>query len=170
MEIKFEKGSYVKYSTNGVCLVDEIGVPDFRADDPADYYILTPLSAKSTTIFVPVDSEVLVSKMRPLLTKEEIDDTVNAVKNDDIEWISDRKERANKFSEILASDRPVDLLRLAGCIYLKKSELEKLNKKLTITDLNALTQAEKLIENEFSFVLGIADDEVTNYIRAKLEQ
>ena len=170
MEIKFSKGDYVKYRSNGVCLIENIGVPDFATDSKSEYYMLRPTASQNTLIFVPSDSEILVSRMRRILTKDEIDNVIADVKNDNIEWPEGKKERLSYFQSILLSDQPVELLRLASCIHIKSGELEKNGKKLLSADVNALEQAEKLVENEFSFVLGINASEVSEYIRSKIEQ
>ncbi|MFR4798188.1 MAG: hypothetical protein ACLT9U_05060 [Lentihominibacter sp.] len=52
---------------------------------------------------------------------------------------------------------------------MKKRELLPLGKKLPTTDENTLKSAEKLVEEEFSFVLDIPKDDVSGYIRALIE-
>ena len=168
---EFYKGEYVKYSNNGVCFIEDINTPDFdkKAGENA-YYILRPINDKSTTIFVPKANELLLSKMRRLLTKDEIDGLIFSIGDNEQIWIDDRKQRLDHFSEVLKRNDPLELLRTVGCIYLRKQQLESAgnNKKLSLSDLGVLEQAEKLIENEFSFVLGIPASGVGVYIREKL--
>ena len=169
MVTKFRRGEYVKYSTNGVCLVEDINSTDFNPHAKGTiYYILRPISANSTTIFVPTDNELLVSKMRRILSKEEIDSAILSIYKDKIEWIDDKKERVNCFNEILKGDDPVQLLRMAGCIYVKREELVAKGKKLLSADASIFEQTEKLIENEFSFVLQIMPEKVSEYIKETL--
>ena len=167
------KGDYVKYSTNGVCMITDIGRPDFDKTAAEDsYYFLRPVSDRSTVIFVPKWNELLLSKMRKLLTREEIDALILSVNNDSIAWIDDRKKRAERFGEILKQNDPLGLLRMIGCLYIKKQQLAELgaNRKLSFSDLDTLERAERLIEDEFSFVLGIRPSEVADYIRKKIEE
>ena len=71
--IEFCKGEYVNYRTSGVCLIEDIAVPEFASGgEKGEYYILRPVKDKSTTLFVPIKSEALLSGMRHLLAKEEI--------------------------------------------------------------------------------------------------
>lgn len=54
---------------------------------------------------------------------------------------------------------------------MKKQQLSesKVNKKLSFLDIDFLERAERMIEDEFSFVLRIDAGEVGEYIRKKLE-
>ena len=51
------------------------------------------------------------------------------------------------------------------CIYLKGLEFAENNKKLSASDKDILQNAERFIQNEFSFSLGITTEEVAPYIR-----
>ncbi|MBQ7986383.1 MAG: CarD family transcriptional regulator [Clostridia bacterium] len=165
----YKKGDYIRYASNGVCLIDDIKSIDInRSKNPKSFYVLKPISASSSTIYVPLDNNELVSKMRYILSKTEIDSLINSVKNDKIDWISDRKERNNSFKQIIKDSDPRELLKLVSCIYLKKQELSADGKKLSSTDEGHLLQAEALIENEFAFVLKLDGLGVGNYIRAML--
>ena len=171
MVTEYRKGDYIKYSSNGVCLVEDVSSADFnsKAKD-AKYYILRPLATSSTTIFVPTDNELLVSRMRKILTKEEIDSIIVSIDKETVDWIEDKKERANHFNEIIKNDDPTELLRLASCIHLKRIELAEKGKKLLASDSNILENVERLVENEFAFVLKIAPESVSAYIREKLNE
>ena len=170
MAVSFQKGEYVKYASNGVCLIEDVSGLDFnpKAKD-ATYYILRPLSASSTTIFVPTDNELLLSRMRRLLTKEEIDAVIAQINTKNPDWPEDRKERATLFGEIVKRDDPAELLSLARAIYLKRAELNAKGKKLMAADGNVLEQIERLVENEFTFVLDITPAEVNEYIKRKMK-
>ena len=171
MVIKFRKGEYVKYATNGVCLIEDINSTDFNPKSKdATYYILKPLAVSSTTIFVPIDNELLVSRMRKILTKEEIDAIIVSIDKETVNWIEDKKERTSHFNEIIKNDDPTELLRLASCIHLKRVELFEKGKKLLASDSSILEQVERLVENEFAFVLNIAPESVSAYIRGKLNE
>lgn len=163
---RFEKGQYVVYGTNGICLVEDIKRMSFtRGMAEADYYVLNPGTNNDSTIFVPLDNEILLSKMRALMTKEEIDSLLLGTKGKEIKWNTDRRLRTEAFHEILMQGVTEELLLMISCIYLRKRELINENKKLPITDSNTLKAAEQLVEEEFSHVLGINAGEVGKYIR-----
>ncbi len=71
---RIEKGQYVTYGTNGICLVADIRDMSFVAETEKNkYYVLEPVSTSASTIFVPAGNQQLVSNIRPLMTKKEID-------------------------------------------------------------------------------------------------
>ena len=76
---EFKIGEYVLYAKDGVCLVEDIAPLDFSPDKP--YYILKPVNSKGSTVYVPTDSEKLVSKMHRLMNKAEIDDLLLNIEN-----------------------------------------------------------------------------------------
>lgn len=168
--IQYNKGEYVSYAANGVCLIADIVVPDFDRNAKDPYYILKPTGDKATTVFISTKNDLLLSRMRRLLTKGEIDSLLTAVKDEAIEWVNDRKKRAEIFEEIIKNNDILEILRMIGCLYIKKEELSKRvgYKMLTFSDHDLLDRAEKLIENEFSFVLGISKDEVPAYIKKQI--
>lgn len=167
---KYQKGDYIRYSTAGVCLIDDIKMIDYtHSKQDQEFYVLKPVYAASSTIYVPVENAVLTAKMRYILKKEEIDELILSTKNEGLEWIEDRKERTENFKEIIKRCEPQELLKLVSCIYLKKNELSENNKKISATDDSMLTQAEGLIENEFAFVLNLNGVQVGEYIRSKLD-
>jgi RNA polymerase-interacting CarD/CdnL/TRCF family regulator len=57
---------------------------------------------------------------------------------------------------------------MVTCIYEKKRELAKIGKKLSVTDMTTLKSAEKLVEEEFAWALGIPQEEVPAFIRRRL--
>ena len=73
----FDKGDLVSYGTNGICCIEDIRFMSFSSGAKKSmYYILKPEASGESTIFVPAENEKLVSKMRKLMTKEEIIDSV----------------------------------------------------------------------------------------------
>ena len=132
------------------------------------YYILKPEASGESTIFVPAENEKLVSKMRKLMTKEEIDEMISSTRDRSIEWESDRRFRNENFHEILTAGVRPEMLLMIRCIYNKKEELTENGKKLSESDNATLKTAEKLVEEEFSRVLEIKNEDVETYIKRML--
>lgn len=163
----FDKGDYVNYSTSGICLIEDICRMSFgKGAEEHDYYILKPLKQNSESIFVPADNEKLTAKMRAVLTPDEIDDIILSVKEEDLIWIDDRKQRMKAFNEILMRRDEKELLMLASCLYLRSKETKK---GISATEQNILKVAEEAIDQEFSFVLNLNMQNIGKYIREKLE-
>lgn len=169
-EKDFKIGQFVVYGTNGICSIEDITEMSFtRGMEKALYYILKPEAANASTIFVPANNEKLMSKMRVLMSKEDIDELILGTRGKSIKWDSDRRYRTENFHDILAGGVTEDLILMISCIYMRKRELIAQNKKLPSTDSNMLKTAEKLVEEEFSCVLGISPEEVSGYIRKLLD-
>lgn len=165
----FNKGEYIKYTTSGVCLIEDIKKMDYlHTHNPQDFYVLKPVANPGSTIYVPLANEELTSRMRRILNKEEIDALIDSTKEEKIEWIADRKARNEKFKAIISKCEPRELLKLVSCIYLKKQEMEAGGKRLSATDDSILSGAESLIENEFAFVLNLTGTHLGAYIRNRL--
>lgn len=162
---QFNIGEYVTYSSNGVCLIKNIEDLSFVGGKKTKYYVLTPNSNSSTVIYVPAENPDLMSKMRHVLTKSEIDETLSNVDKNEIAWIDNRKDRIEAFQAIINKGETIELLRLVMCIYNKKQQLLRQGKKISLTDENFMMQSTSIIESEFSFVLGIEIPQVKEYIQ-----
>lgn len=163
-------GEYVVYGTNGVCMVEDIKMMRFALDTEKNpYCILKPAGNESSTIYVPLNNEKLMSKVRPVMTKEEIDSLLLGMRDKEIVWDGDRRNRTERFHDILLNGVTQKLLLMIRCIYMKKQELMSVGKSLSTTDDNTLKSAEKLVEEEFSHALDIPRDDVSGYIRSLLE-
>lgn len=168
-EAQFETGQYVVYGTNGICMIDSIEMMSFAAGMPKEmYYILRQNRNRATQFFVPLSNHELTSKMRVPMQKEDIEDILMGLSDGDVEWISDRRQRAEYFKSILHEGVSGRLLNMITCIYEHKRKLAKAGKKLPVTDASTLKAAEKLVEEEFCWVLGVEPDEVAVYIRKRL--
>ena len=143
------KGQYVVYGTNGICLVEDVRMMKFA-------------------LYVPLNNEKLMGKLRPVMTKKEIDSLLLGMKDKEIIWDGDRRNRTERFHDILVGGVTQKLLLMIRCIYMKKRELVLVGKALSATDENTLKSAEKLVEEEFSYALHIPREEVTGYIRSLL--
>ena len=162
----FAKGCYVVYGNNGICMIEDIKEMRFAAGmEKNTYYILKPASADASTVFVPADNEKLMAKMRPLMTKEEIDSLLLGMQGKEIVWNSDRRARNELFHDIMSKGITEDLLLMIGCIYNRKRESYAKGRKLPTMDSNILKSAEKLVEEEFAYVLQIPQKDVGKYIR-----
>lgn len=168
-EAQFEVGQYVVYGTNGICMVDSIELVSFAAGTPKEYYyVLRQHKNPSNKYFVPLKNEALLSTLREPMRREDIEDILMGLSDDDVTWISDRRERGERFRDILHEGVSGRLLSMIICIYEKKRELAKSGKKLSVTDQTTLKSAEKLVEEEFAWALEMDPGEVPAFIRRRL--
>lgn len=160
--------SYVLHSTYGICLVEKIEKNKKVFDVKEDFYVLKSIDPPNSTVYIPTNNEAALSKIKPLLKKEEIQVILTEIKNESINWTEDHKKRQEEFSNTLYSSDRKELIKMIGTLYIRKNQLEKENKKLRYNDENALQTAEKKINSEFALVLGISSDDVPDFIKSHM--
>lgn len=164
----YAKNETVVYGSSGICKIEDIQKKSF-AKENRTYYVLKPVYESASTLYVPVDNEHLQEKMRHVLSKEEIDTLLGMIGENTIEWVEDDRQRAEEFSCILAEGMRVELLDLMKCLYRKKDEFISDGRKFKAADEKMLFTAEKMVNEEFAYVLGINKENVSDYILSKLE-
>lgn len=160
-------GSYVLYGKTGVCLVQE-KTTITTGRESNEYYVLCPVSDGRSSVFVPCENKALVSKMCSLMTREEIDALLSVADSERLEWIDDRTQRMSYYRTVMSGNDRRALIRLICCLFRKKHERQEQGKRLSTMDEGALQEGMRLIDEEFSMVLGIPSREVVDYILERL--
>lgn len=163
----FSVGEVIIYGTQGICKIKEITTMKMGREKK-DYYVLCPVYNEGSSIFVPADNEVLLNKMRCIATSDEIQELIGDIKENRIEWISDDDERKEYCSCAIKSGDRKEIMRVIGMLYAHQEEVKAQKKHFHISDEHFLKEAEKLIHDEFAYVLGIPKDEVPDYIRSRI--
>lgn len=158
----YGKGDYISYGGHGVCRIADIRSMDFGSGEQ-EYLVIEPIVSGSTTIYLPSGNQNVQMRMRPVLTREEIDAIISSVKTDQLPWILDRKQRMSQCQQILSRRDTRELLLLASCLHKRQSE-----KGLSASELEILHKVEGMVEQEFSFALHISRAEIGQYIRDRL--
>ena len=160
----YSSGDVVSYAAQGVCRIRGIEMREI-AGQKRDYYVLCPIRDEHSTVYVPTDSERLLANMRPVLTKDEINDLIDTLKSGENEWICDESERREIFSQAVRSGDRVQLIKLIDMLYLHQLGLKAQKKHIHVSDERCLREAERLLHDEVAFVLGIPVEKVPQYIR-----
>lgn len=158
----YRKGDYISYSGHGVCRIGDIRKMNF-GNGEQEYLVIEPIASGSATIYLPAENPKAQTRMRPVLTREEIDSIIFSVRNDQMPWILDRKARMALFQQILSRRDTRELLLLASCLHKRKIEAG-----LPTSEMDILHKVEGMIEQEFSFALNISRAEIGQYIRDRL--
>ncbi len=164
----FEIGETVLYGTEGVCKITEI-MEMKCGSTRAKYYVLKPIHRDSATIYVPLNNERLLERMRRVLSAQEIDELLRSVTQEELAWIDDANERRQEYAKILTAGDRLDVVRLIRALYLRRQSLVAVGKHLRTSDEQLLRDAEKLLNDEFALVLDIPQREVPEYIRTHIE-
>lgn len=132
--------------------------------------MLKPVSQDKSTVFVPTDNEALRAKMRKILTADEIDAIIAEVKTLPDVWEENDVLRREKYSEIIHSGDRKRVMLLIRTLYTVQQQRYKEGKRLHLSDERFLAEAERLLYDEFSTVLGIKNSDVVPYIIEKTEK
>lgn len=161
-------GDHVQYGTDGVCRITDVQMLDLTGEGEEEYFILTPLYSKDTTIYLETrDAE---TKLRKPMSQEEIDKAILQIPGHRMRWIANEKDRQNRFGAILKEGSLVELLSAASVLYNKKQEQTKAGRKFRRSDELCLSRAEKIISREFAYGTGKTPEEVPAYIGKLLEE
>lgn len=165
----FEVGDLVLYGMQGVCRVGEILT---RTADGTDtrYYSLAPYHAENSVFFVPVDSEELSARIRPLLPREEVLALLEELPALETVWVPEQNARRERFKRILLAGERRELGALIKTLYRHRELQRSKGKKLHISDERYLKSAERALFTEFAVVLGKEFSEIAQTVAAKLAQ
>ena len=160
----FSIGEKVVYGANGVYTVEDIRDEEL-CGEIKKYYILSLFSQnRQDKVFVPLDNERLVSKMKKILSQDEIFSLVRSVPSEPMKWIPETRARNERFKEILTRAERAELVHLAKTICLQKEKMISQGKRLFQSDENTLMRIEKILYDEFSLVLDISRDDILSFI------
>lgn len=159
----FNIGEFVVYGNKGVCEVRKIGpidIPGMSAD--RDYYTLTQLYSRGSTIFVPVDKED--SGLRKVLSKQEAEGLISEVSDMKPVWIQNDKEREQLFTDILRKADTKALIEMIIVLYQRRERRIADGKRATSTDERYFHAAEDILYGELGVSLGVEKDKVKGII------
>lgn len=165
----FKVNDTIIYGSEGVCQIVAIEENDFVGVKKT-YYVIKPLGKDSSTTYVPIDSEILVVRMRKLLTKKEINELIDALPNEPIKWLSSERDRKEAYKNIIESGNRIELMKMIRAVYLEKQQRESMHKRLHIIDERFMKDAEQCLYSEFQHVLNIRQEEIIPYIVARIEK
>lgn len=163
----YQVGETVLYGTEGVCKIEQLSEMKV-GKEKAVYYVMRPIYREGSTVFVPTDNAMLLAKIRPLLTEDEVDDMLRRVVRDETLWVDDAAERKTQFQHILVSGDRYAMLRMLRALYLRRKKLQSSGKRMRMSDEQLMRDAEKLLNDEFAVVLGIRRREVPEYVRSRM--
>ena len=158
-------GQTVVYGTQGVCTVKEISMLKL-GKTKGEYYALSPIDDPGSTVYVPTANEKLMSKLRPVLTGEEADALITEAVREPLEWIESDAERKSACDDIVKNGDGKQLMRLVGMLYRRRELLKDQKKHFHNVDAQYLKTAERMLHGELAYALGIAVDDVADYIRS----
>ena len=157
----------IHYGGSGVCVIQEIATMRFGRTREK-YYVLKPVYQNASVIYVPVDNEALVSKMRPVLSREEVDRLIDSMDEIPTAWEEDPQARKASFDALLRSNECRSLIVIIKTLHAQKERRQADGKTLHVSDEGFLREAQRLLYDEFAGALEILPAQVPGYIQSKL--
>ena len=157
---------YVVYSGVGVCRVEALEKKSFDGKSFEEYLKIVPLTGAPSSYFVPVG--MAGSRLRKPMTPEEVNRAIDKSQESEITLTKDTRQRKSDIEMILKKNDCPQIIALIRSINLLALSCRKSGKKVLVSDENALRTAQNLVYPEFSFVLGIDEGKVADYIGKRL--
>ena len=163
----FQVGDMVCYGTTGACQITSHEARRY-GDNVQNCFVLKPVFDKSMTICVPDGNPVLMGRMHPVMTRDEILALIRELPNEKVECDTNPDARKQYYNETLKNGDHRELLRMVKSIYNFKKKRHAMGKRLSGFDENAMREAENMLYTEFALVLDIQPKEVVPFIRREL--
>lgn len=165
----FQKGEYVVCGNNGICKVTDISTLNMASAPKGRlYYVLKPVYAEASTVYIPVDNHKI--SIRPALTEKETHELIAKIPSLEQIWVENDKQRENTYKEYLTKNSCEDCVRIIKTIYLRKQDRLAKGQKIIGLDERYLRQAEDLLYGELAIALGIEKQGVQAYITEEIEK
>ena len=162
-------GSQVVYGIHGVCCI--IGT-ELRSVDrkKVEYLILEPNDQPGARFFVPAHNQVALSKLRPILKREDLELLLTSNSMDPDCWIPSENLRKQKDRERINNADCAALLSMIRVLHKHREEQLAAGRKFHLCDENFLRDAKKMLSSEISLVLGMQRTEAASYIEKKISE
>lgn len=163
----FKVGDNIIHSGSGACRVEKIG-PLNTGVKGREYYTLLPYYIKGSSVYTPVDSDKVI--MRPVMTKKEIMDLIDDIKNIDTILVKDEKKREETYKKAIRSCDARELVKIIKTIYLRKRDRIAEGKKITNSDEKYYRIAEDNLYGEVAIALSMTKEEAKKFVEKKVEE
>lgn len=161
----FEINDYVVHNTMGVNRITEL-IEETVNGETVEFFILEPAFGGNMRLKLPTAG--CEDKMRAVLTRDEVDELISSIPEQESIWIDEDKIRYEEFRACLKTGICENWVALIKTLNAKKEERANIGKQLTRVDADVLKSAEKNLTTELAIVLDIDPDAVLPYIFEQL--
>ena len=164
----YEIGEKVLYGVHGICRISDT---EERIVDRVkrQYLVLEPVDQAGAKFYVPTHNAAALAKLRPLLSREALEELLRSEEVRQDAWIADENARKQSYRELINSGDRVALIRMVGSLHRHKQEQIEAGRKFHQSDENFLRDAEKMLDSEFALVLQMPRESVGDYVRSILK-
>ena len=165
----FHVGDTVLYGTQGVCKIEGTEETDLGGNT-VEYYVLRPVFDENAKIYVPMNNQMLLSRMRDTLTDQEARRLLDSTSDAELVWNEDDTLRKQQYQAILSRNMETELLSVVKTLYLHQKEQKEKGKNLHISDENIYKQAKGILLCELAFAMGISQEEAERLLMSCLSK
>lgn len=156
------------YGGYSICKIADITQKELDGK-MVDYYVLKPIFNSGSTVFVPVNNEILQKKMHTVICKETAYDLINSMPQVEKIWVDNENKRKELYKDILAKRERSQVVGLIKALHIHQHEQLDKKRRLHIADERFLKEAEKTLCEELAFVLEMAPEDVPNLIKSQVQ-
>ena len=163
----YRAGDTVMHPSEGVCTIAELRRMALSGMLERTYYVLKPATQKgSATVYMPVARGNAI--LRPLLSEQDIRALIRRSDEYAGLWIADSKQRKEAFAHILSEGNYAKIVRMIAEIREQSAKRALEGKKPCAADEAILAEAERLLHQEFSYVLHMSPEETAAFVCREL--
>ena len=162
-------GQLVVYGIHGVC---KIAGTDVKTVDrkKVEYYVVEPVSQAGACFFVPSANPVAVAKLRPILTKQELDALFSDLEDWQSVWIPEENQRKQYYRELISGGDRKSLISMILALQAHRVSQQEAGRKFHLCDENFLRDAQRLLCMEIAVILGTDDIGAATYLQEHLNK
>lgn len=165
--MEYAKGQYVVYNGFEICRIGDTIKKCFDGINENEYYTLFPKDIKCT-YYVPAD--IISSVVRPVMTKEQLLELIDALPDISGKWVADKNDRKHDFSDAIKKGDYSRIIPLMHGIYNEKNNHRKNGKSLLNDDRRNFELAKKLLLSEIAFSFGIDVSKAEKFIEDRIRE
>lgn len=148
----YQVGDIVIYTLYGICTITEETERFFNGQN-VKYFVLVPLSDQKTKMQIPAENPMILSRLHPLLSPDEANTIIQEIPFLENIWIDNDNQRKREFGDIVKAGNRKEILQMMKSIYNHSLGLKNKGRKLHVSDEQCMRDGEKLILDEFAYVL-----------------
>ena len=161
--VMFKQGDVVSYGATGVCRISGECIQKVKGENRR-YLTLKPVYSPNSTVYVPIDNEVLLGKVKNLMTDDDAKALIQELPLSETDWIENDAKRTESFTKIIEGGNRKELAEMVRALYVHRREQLSKGKRLHASDELFFRNAEKILFEELAAALGIEPDQVLDFI------
>ena len=160
----FQQGEYVVYADSGLCLVEQVGMPDFSGSDRSKTYYFLRSVEDGSRIYVPIDTHM---PLRAPMTAEEAERLLASIADLPVAPppARDRKTVQQHYQALMRPHTPEALAQVVKSIRCRHRETPG---RMSSVEEAVLRRAEQQLCGELACALGVSEEDAAGRLRAEL--